>query len=163
MNTNEKIIEILKQHPEGGETFFNALDLMLRSDFDILAELKELIRKNVNNPKNVNLILTGHFGISLINRENIWLYKFKNFYLFQGGLRGDDKGEFLMDFKNDNSDCILVDDSLYSGTTRDKINILLRQKGFIGITSTFVIYDGSPTIDENVHSLFKYYDKTNVI
>lgn len=45
MNTNDKIIEILKQHPEGGETFFNALDLTLRSDFDILAELKELIRK----------------------------------------------------------------------------------------------------------------------
>lgn len=43
MNTNDKIIELLKQHPEGGETFFfNALDLMLRSDFDILAELKRI-------------------------------------------------------------------------------------------------------------------------
>lgn len=51
MNTNDKIIEILKQHPEGGETFFNALDLMLRSDFDILAELKELIGKNITNLK----------------------------------------------------------------------------------------------------------------
>ena len=51
MNTNGKIIEILKQHPEGGEPFFNALDLMLRSDFDILAELKELIGKNITNLK----------------------------------------------------------------------------------------------------------------
>ena len=35
MNTNNKIIEILKQHPEGGETFFNALDLMLRSEMEV--------------------------------------------------------------------------------------------------------------------------------
>ena len=85
MNTNDKIIEILKQHPEGGETFFNALDLMLRSDFDILAELKELIGKNITNLKNVNIILSGHFGIALINNDNFWLSQFKNFYLIQGG------------------------------------------------------------------------------
>ena len=120
MNTNDKIIEILKQHPEGGETFFNALDLMLRSDFDILAELKELIRKNITNLKNVNIILSGHFGIALINNDNFWLSQFKNFYLIQGGLRGNDEGEFLKDYKTDSSENIFVDDSFYSGTTRNK-------------------------------------------
>lgn len=160
MNTNDKIIEILKQHPEGGETFFNALDLMLRSDFDILAELKELIRKNITNLKNVNIILSGHFGIALINNDNIWLSQFKNFYLIQGGLRGNDKGEFLKDYKTDSSENIFVDDSFYSGTTRNKIDSLIRGKGLIkGINSTFVIYDGSPLIQKDVHSLFKYYKK----
>lgn len=160
MNTNDKIIEILKQHPEGGETFFNALDLMLRSDFDILAELKELIRKNITNLKNVNIILSGHFGIALINNGNFWLSQFKNFYLIQGGLRGNDEGEFLKDYKTDSSENIFVDDSFYSGTTRNKIDSLIRDKGLIkGINSTFVIYDGSPLIQKDVHSLFKYYKK----
>lgn len=160
MNTNDKIIEILKQHPEGGETFFNALDLMLRSDFDILAELKELIRKNITNLKNVNIILSGHFGIALINNDNFWLSQFKNFYLIQGGLRGNDEGEFLKDYKTDSSENIFVDDSFYSGTTRNKIDSLIRDKGLIkGINSTFVIYDGSPLIQKDVHSLFKYYKK----
>lgn len=160
MNTNDKIIEILKQHPEGGETFFNALDLMLRSDFDILAELKELIGKNITNLKNVNIILSGHFGIALINNNNFWLSQFKNFYLIQGGLRGNDEGEFLKDYKTDSSENIFVDDSFYSGTTRNKIDSLIKGKGLIkGINSTFVIYDGSPLIQKDVHSLFKYYKK----
>lgn len=160
MNTNDKIIEILKQHPEGGETFFNALDLMLRSDFDILAELKELIRKNITNLKNVNIILSGHFGIALINNDNFWLSQFKNFYLIQGGLRGNDEGEFLKDYKTDSSENIFVDDSFYSGTTRNKIDSLIKSKGLIkGINSTFVIYDGNPLIQKDVHSLFKYYKK----
>lgn len=158
MNTNDKIIEILKQHPEGGETFFNALDLMLRSDFDILAELKELIGKNITYLKNVNIILSGHFGIALINNDNFWLSQFKNFYLIQGGLRGNDEGEFLKDYKTDSSENIFVDDSFYSGTTRNKIDSLIRGKGLIkGINSTFVIYDGNPLIQKDVHSLFKYY------
>lgn len=160
MNTNDKIIEILKQHPEGGETFFNALDLMLRSDFDILAELKELIRKNITNLKNVNIILSGHFGIALINNDNFWLSQFKNFYLIQGGLRGNDEGEFLKDYKTDSSENIFVDDSFYSGTTRNKIDSLIKSKGLIkGINSTFVVYDGNPLIQKDVHSLFKYYKK----
>lgn len=160
MNTNDKIIEILKQHPEGGETFFNALDLMLRSDFDILAELKELIGKNITNLKNVNIILSGHFGIALINNDNLWLSQFKNFYLIQGGLRGNDEGEFLKDYKTDSSENIFVDDSFYSGTTRNKIDSLIRDKGLIkGINSTFVVYDGNPLIQKDVHSLFKYYKK----
>lgn len=160
MNTNDKIIEILKQHPEGGEIFFNALDLMLRSDFDILAELKELIRKNITNLKNVNIILSGHFGIALINNDNFWLSQFKNFYLIQGGLRGNDEGEFLKDYKTDSSENIFVDDSFYSGTTRNKIDSLIRGRGLIkGINSTFVIYDGNPLIQKDVHSLFKYYKK----
>ena len=160
MNTNGKIIEILKQHPEGGEPFFNALDLMLRSDFDLLAELKELIRKNITNLKNGNIILSGHFGIALINNDNFWLSQFKNFYLIQGGLRGNDEGEFLKDYKTDSSENIFVDDSFYSGTTRNKIDSLIRGKGLIkGINSTFVVYDGNPLIQKDVHSLFKYYKK----
>ena len=37
-DVNKKIINILKKHPEGGETFFNALDLILRSDRAILRD-----------------------------------------------------------------------------------------------------------------------------
>ena len=36
MTLNEKIINLLKEHPEGGEKFFNALDLLIRSDRTIL-------------------------------------------------------------------------------------------------------------------------------
>ena len=89
-----------------------------------------------------------------------WLSQFKNFYLIQGGLRGNDEGEFLKDYKTDSSENIFVDDSFYSGTTRNKIDSLIRGKGLIkGINSTFVIYDGSPLIQKDVHSLFKYYKK----
>ena len=33
---NNKIIDLLKEHKEGGEKFFNALDLMIRSDYSII-------------------------------------------------------------------------------------------------------------------------------
>lgn len=37
---------------------------------------------------------------------------------------------------------------------------LIRGKGLIkGINSTFVVYDGNPLIQKDVHSLFKYYKK----
>ena len=118
------------------------------------------MEKNITNLKNVNIILSGHFGIALINNDNFWLSQFKNFYLIQGGLRGNDEGEFLKDYKTDSSENIFVDDSFYSGTTRNKIDSLIKSKGLIkGINSTFVIYDGSPLIQKNVHSLFKYYKK----
>lgn len=34
-NLNIKIINLLKEHKEGGEKFFDALDLMIRSDCSI--------------------------------------------------------------------------------------------------------------------------------
>ena len=33
---NNKIIELLREYKEGDEKFFNALDLLIRSDYDIM-------------------------------------------------------------------------------------------------------------------------------
>ena len=56
------------------------------------------------------------------------------------------------------NDFIFVDDSYYSGTTRDIINAELNKYGG-KITRTFVVYDGSKEKDDSVFSLYRYYDE----
>ena len=62
---NEKIVEILKQHPEG-EEFFDALDAMVRGDMSILNTFLMFVESNVE-PKTRTLVLTGQFGVALMN------------------------------------------------------------------------------------------------
>lgn len=42
---NNQIIKLLKEHKEGGEKFFDALDLMIRSDYSILDTMVQKIIK----------------------------------------------------------------------------------------------------------------------
>jgi hypothetical protein len=84
---NIKIAEILKQHPEG-EDFFDALDAMLRGDMDILTQFLTFAENKILSPETKTLVLTGQFGIALMNIYGDKLRKmFKDVILVNGGIR----------------------------------------------------------------------------
>ena len=154
---NIKIAEILKQHPEG-EDFFDALDAMLRGDMDILTQFLLFSEITIGDTMSKTLILTGQFGIALMN---IYGEKLRESYgeviLVNGGIRtGVEPIIYLEDLKFPK--CVMLDDSFYSGTTRNKIEAKLRSiHSGARIEKTIVVYDGSPNKQPEVYSMFRYH------
>ena len=155
---NEKIGEILKQHPEGKD-FFNTLDAMIRGDLNILSTFVRFAIGNITNPKSYVLVLTGRFGIALINNFGTYLNDlFSQVILVNGGIREGNVPAILAENLGSNH-CIMFDDSFYSGKTRDTINSKLNEL-HASIEETYVVYDGSITKDRNVFSMFRYHSDT---
>ena len=155
---NEKIAEILKQHPEG-EDFFDALDAMLRGDMDILTQFLTFAEGKILSPGSKTLILTGQFGLALMNVCGDKLRKmFKDVILVNGGIR---TGAEPIIYREDiTPNCVMFDDSFYSGTTRNKIEAKLKMiHSGASICMTIVIYDGSLTTQHNVYSMFRYHSE----
>lgn len=153
---NEKIAEILRQHPEG-EPFFDALDAMIRGDQNILEAFMHFVYSKIEG-KRFGVILSGNFGNALFSAYGLDLYQnFSDVILVSGGLR---KGEVPVIFKEKlaATDYIFLDDSFYSGTTRNSIASALASLNG-RIVQTFVIYDGAKVRQKDVLSMFRYFDK----
>ena len=153
---NEKIAEILRQHPEG-EPFFDALDAMIRGDQNILEAFMNFVYSKIEG-KRFGVILSGNFGNAIFSAYGLELYQnFSDVILVNGGIR---KGETPVIFKEKltTTDYIFLDDSFYSGTTRNSIASVL---GSLNgrIVRTFVIYDGAKVRQRDVFSMFRYFDK----
>lgn len=158
MKLNYKIAEILKQH-EGGEEFFDALDAMVRGDMDILHTFLDFVYSELGDTKEYSLILSGQFGNALMSIYGTNLFKdFSDVILVEGGLRsGKTPTIFRQNFTE--TKFILLDDSFYSGTTKDAIERALKMvDSQARIVKTFVIYDGSKVKKNNIFSMFRYYD-----
>ena len=158
MKLNYKIAEILKQH-EGGEEFFDALDAMVRGDMDILHTFLNFVYFEIGDTKEYSLILSGQFGNALMGIYGTNLFEdFSDVILVEGGLRS---GKTPIIFKQNftKTKFILLDDSFYSGTTKDAIERALKMiDSQARIVKTFVIYDGSKVKKNNIFSMFRYYD-----
>lgn len=158
MKLNYKIAEILKQH-EGGEEFFDALDAMVRGDMDILHTFLNFVYSEIGDTKEYSLILSGQFGNALMGIYGTNLFEdFSDVILVEGGLRS---GKTPIIFKQNftKTKFILLDDSFYSGTTKDAIERALKMiDSQARIVKTFVIYDGSKVKKNNIFSMFRYYD-----
>lgn len=155
---NEKIAEILRQHPEG-EPFFDALDAMVRGDMDILHTFLNFVYSEIGDTGEYSLILSGQFGNALMGIYGTKLFKdFSSVILVEGGLRsGKTPTIFRQTFVN--TKFIMLDDSFYSGTTKDAIERALKMMDSQAkIVKTFVIYDGSKVKKNNIFSMFRYYD-----
>lgn len=157
MNILDVIVKNCLEQHTGGETFFDNLDKEVQRK-PIVDQLLELIEGNKN------IVVSGKFGWFLYTYLGIKIaYKYRNFLIVNGGLR---KGEpirfldssYIRDEGLDNLDFIFVDDSFYSGKTRDIINKELN-KYDSKIIKTYVIYDGSINKDESVISMYRYYDE----
>ena len=154
-NLNNLIKKMLSDH-EGGEKFFDNLDENLRDKtfLDILIKfIKETYLSKTNIVINL-VVVSGKFGRFFINR----LGSTKgNIVIVNGGLRIGEEIDNLsyLDLKGTNA--IFIDDSFYSGKTRDIIKKELELRGS-SLHETFVIYDGSKEKDDHVHSLYRYYD-----
>lgn len=162
---NNKISELISEHT-GGEKFFDELDNFIREDKSIIDEFLKLYqtRKKTNYPELI--ILSGKFGNVMINN-----LVNNNVMLINGGLRiQETEVEFMMSENkiNEVKDSInhlgpqkikvyFMDDSFYSGKTRDKINNKLKEVFNLKIHQTYVVYDGSKEKQNNVISMFRYH------
>jgi len=165
---NTEIEQILKQH-SGGEAFFDALDMMIRSDVDILRLSVSHLLNNILNRTDSNvLILTGQFGEAVINQYGDMLYKhFKGIVLLPGGLRKskydvqvyDRAANGFINLHKTYPDAryYLFDDSFYAGRTRDLIKNTVESLINKSVIRTIVIYDGSIDYQWDVKSLFRYH------
>ena len=165
---NEKIIAMLKQHPEGGEKFFNALDLMIRSDKNIIESFCLLIKEFLSSGRSTSTcaVLSGHFGRYMLNTcSNFLKNNFNEILLVNGGIRTGNKVE--LDYLPKSKNLVFIDDSIYSGNTRDQIikalnkTVRFGEKNYI-LTDTFVVYDGMKIRQLSTHAMFRYYDQENI-
>lgn len=61
MNLNIIIKDLLKEHPEGSEKFFDALDLLIRGDSDILSMFLDFVMNNLSENITYGVVLSGKF------------------------------------------------------------------------------------------------------
>lgn len=159
-NLNNKIVEILKKHPEGGEKFFDALDLKIRSDTDILNDYISWVKSYYGHNACVGVIVTGSFGRTLVSCYGKWLFSFfSDLIIVNGGIRSSGIVDLPI-VGTHTSAWVLLDDSYYSGKTMNAIEESLQAiNPKAQILKAFVVYDGSKERNEKVLGMYRYYDK----
>lgn len=157
----KKIVRDCMSRYEGGESYFNELDSLVKSNTKLMIEyIKNIVKKE----KCYDVILSGEIGEAYgkiydqmeqlqVNTHGIRIH------LIPGGLRNGTDISRLLDHTLNGKQAIFLDDSFYSGKTfravyKFAINNMCR------IKAAYVFYDGSKEKDTliNVHSLYRYYD-----
>jgi adenine/guanine phosphoribosyltransferase-like PRPP-binding protein len=157
MNKLTNIVrECLDQH-QGGEEFFDALDIAIQ-DKQIIKQLELLVVDDLTKKgydiKDIGIIVSGKFGE--FYAENIGLDP-SSLYVTSGSLRNYFQDHHLnMDSSNIPKKWIFIDDSIYSGNTKEVIRKALKDLDCI-LLHTFVIYDGSINKSLLISSLYRFY------
>ena len=166
---NKIVIDCLRQHT-GGPQFFTEIDKRFQ-DKNIVNELltKASLRADRMNEYASNrpqIIMSGRFGIfvnNLIGMDEAGIDFPFNHFVVNGSLRGENPVvkvlEYAQTVKHDyfNNKFVFIDDSFYSGKTRNAIKAFLALSG-LELAHTYVVYDGSKIQDPGVSSLYRYYD-----
>ena len=150
----ETVNELLEQYI-GGQIFFTELDKAVKFNKSILLELENAVEEKFPN---VCTIASGEIGLGM---HNLGVHID---FLVAGGLRFDPSKCNLEPFKEfieDNS-FIFIDDSYFSGKTATVVKEEIERLGGTWLGS-FVAYDGSKSKDENVYSLYRYYDYHDIL
>lgn len=149
------VSDLLAEHVEG-VPFFDALDATWRSPRGT-GVVGEFVAYAAHRWEYAQFVASGRFGMFLHNR---WESYFRRpLLLVTGGLRTD----ALMDdlwYWHGRQEFIFLDDSFYSGKTRDAIRGALQRRQ-CDIFHTFVIYDGCRERHADVASMFRYWDHYN--
>lgn len=161
----DKIVEDCIRDHTGGPVFFEHLDEMVRSYSYIDALLRKVFIDGYED-----IIVSGKFGQYVGNlfsfKTGTNYIKVKQCYydiidclVVNGDLRGENAIVTMDDRFADccyNRDFAFIDDSFYSGKTRNVIKQFVeKHKGTL--TKTYVVYDGSKEKDPTVESLYRYY------
>jgi adenine/guanine phosphoribosyltransferase-like PRPP-binding protein len=153
---NMMVKELITEHT-GGRNFFNALDAAVKNE-SFFEKLYCLITQETNGYIPYSSIASGKFGLAFSN----WLRKMLLGppLLVSGELRHGENTLNLSIYQDEieDKDFIFIDDSLFSGTTRNLIRDELEKYGG-RLVHTYVVYDGAPTKDPEVTSLYRYYDE----
>ena len=163
---NRIVEECLYQHT-GGEEFFDALDKEVQDD-EILDRLQDLVygwnASKGYTDEQIGIIVSGKFGLWFKDRDEFCVLDDDEpvTIVVEGGLRHKvssmRKHLDLSYIKEDGypKKWIFIDDSFYSGKTKEVIRRSLKTVG-CKLLHTFVVYDGSPYKSELVSSLYRYY------
>ena len=146
----DKVNKLLEEYI-GGQIFFTALDKAVKFDFSILDQLMRAVRTRFGT--DVCTIASGEIGLAMHN------FGVKADFLVPGGLRHDPSKIHLEPFKDSIKDnkFVFVDDSYFSGRTALVVKEEIERLGGIFL-GTYVAYDGSKHREQDVHSLYRYYD-----
>ena len=153
----EKVNILLEQYI-GGQIFFTELDKAVKFDKEVLNDLISKAKKIQTNTPEVFTVASGEIGLSMHNLG------VKVDFLVPGGLRHDPSKINLAPFETQirGKSFIFIDDSYFSGKTAKVIEEEIVRLGgnFVG---TLVAYDGSKTKEDNVWSLYRYYDYHDIL
>jgi len=160
LNILNHIENKMKSYPENGDRdtkwkFFSDLDDSYR-----IPEIVDPILEGIWLP---NLILTGQFGKYVVKRLDSLDLK-KDYILFNGKIR-EGETPVELDRKHYGRDIdkafvqtwLLFDDSNYSGRTRFVLENYMIKNHSNPITSTVVIYNGSPNFHPQINALYSWY------
>lgn len=150
-----------KKH-DGGESYFDYLDGLIKSDPKLLASyIKYIADKERTN----HIVMSGGIGRTVLELQTIlcdYIPSDIEIICVDGGLRsgGDIQNVHCTDFSLAyiGSKYIFVDDTYYSGKTTDKVKEFVSRYFGKDIVKTYVFYDGSLNKNEDVKSLYRYYE-----
>ena len=150
----ETVNELLEKYI-GGQIFFTELDKSVKFNKEILTELVAKVQKDFPL---AHTIASGEIGLAMHNLGvEIDL-------LVAGGLRFDPSKCNLEPFKEfiEDNEFIFIDDSYFSGKTATVVKEEIERLGGTWL-GCYVAYDGSKSKDENVFSLYRYYDYHDIL
>lgn len=161
------IVDNLLLQYHGGEKFFDALDNEMRkgSNRDLIQALLDQITADWGP---MAIIVSGNFGQFLIQaKQRGYLRTQSEFYDVSGSLRGK-KTDLLTRQRSDQSvilkahdfyhrQFVFLDDSYYSGSTKEAIEKFLHACGST-LMWTYVVYSGSDRPTPKMTALYRFYD-----
>ena len=150
-----KVNELLEQYI-GGQIFFTELDKAVKFDQEVLKELTETAYAIVDD--NVQSIASGEIGLAMHN------FGVSIDLLVPGGLRHNPSLINLKPFADQirGRRFLFIDDSYFSGKTAAVVKEEINRLGGIFVGS-LVAYDGAKVKEENVWSLYRYYDHHDIL
>jgi len=169
MNTREDFIQnienLLRTYTRG-IPFFDKLDESIQNESFYQNILMPFILEHFPDLiENYTIVVSGGFGRWRVNSNDL-LNKNSciKLLLVNGGLRNRRAEVDNLDYLHDeiiNHHFILLDDSFYSGNTRNSIqHEIERQGGFFD--GTIIAYDGAKRKEEKVWGVYRYYDHHNL-
>lgn len=157
---NNKLFETVNELLEkyiGGQIFFTELDKAVKFDKQMLIELVNAVDRKYCLDT-IFTIASGEMALALHN------FDVDVDFIVPGGLRNDPSKINLEPWANivRESNFVFMDDSYFSGRTALVIQNEIERLGgkFLG---SYVIYDGSKIKEDNVDSLYRYYDNYDVL
>lgn len=154
-NRLSKLVDDLEIEYGGGVPFFDALDEQLKSMMN-----EDMILDLVKGLSGKWVASSGGFGDTLYKLYEEGKFECEGLVIFNGKMLTNKTGVnswYPTDFDLDDKDFIYIDDSYFSGSTVNKIDDYLKGEHNSKILETYVIYDGSKSKRNNVHSFFRYY------
>jgi len=128
-------------------------------NMDMIRKMFEIIEKQEGN---VNIVSSGSFGLWIYQLVEEGEIEFDgNIVIVSGQIRKvkEDEGNKIIILKQrhdiEDEEFIFMDDSYFSGGTRDKINDFLKKFGS-KITRSFVFYTHNPENPKKVYSSYCY-------